>query len=213
MERVDDASLATWKTSRMNLFRRLYDWVLFWAETPYGVPALLLLAFAEACFFPVPPDVLLIALCLSLPTKAYRYALIACVGSVAGGIVGYAIGLTLWGSVSSFFFQYVPGFSQEHFSFVRDLFVRYDFWTIFAAGFTPIPYKVFTIASGVFKIDFPVFVLASIVSRGLRFVLVAWLLKRYGALAKAFIDKYFNVLTMLFLLLLVGGFVLIEYVL
>jgi len=193
--------------------RVLYDWVLSWAETPYGVPALVLLAFAEACFFPIPPDVLLIALCLALPTRAFRYALFACLGSVSGGVVGYVIGLSLWGSVGPYFFQYVPGFSQAHFEYVRDLFVRYDFWTIFAAGFTPIPYKVFTIASGVFKIDLPVFVVASVVSRGLRFVLVAWLLHRYGAVAKQFIDKYFNLLTLIFLLLLVGGFVLIKYIL
>lgn len=197
----------------MILFRRLYDWVLSWGQTPYAVPALLVLAFAEASFFPVPPDVLLIALCLSLPGKAYRYALIACVGSVLGGMVGYGIGLTLWDSVGPYFFQYVPGFSPEHFSYVRELFVRYDFWTIFAAGFTPIPFKVFTIAAGVFKINFLVFVLASVFSRGLRFLVVSWLLRRYGVVAKDFIDRYFNLLTIVFLLLLVGGFVLIEFVL
>lgn len=195
----------------MKLVRCLYDWVLSWAQTPYGVPALFVLAFVEACFFPVPPDVLLIALCLSIPERAYRYALMACVGSVFGGVVGYLIGLSLWGSLSPYFFQYVPGFSPEHFNYVRELFVRYDFWTVFAAGFTPIPYKVFTIASGVFKIDFPVFVVASFISRGLRFVLVAWLLHRFGVIAKEFIDKYFNLLTMLFLFLLIGGFVVVKY--
>lgn len=196
----------------MKLFRKLYDWILSWAETPYGVPALFVLAFAEACFFPVPPDVLLIALCLSVPMRAYRYAIIACVGSVSGGIVGYAIGLTLWGSLAPYFFQYIPGFSQNHFDYVHELFIRYDFWAVFAAGFTPIPYKIFTIASGVFRIDFMVFVLASVVSRGLRFILVAWLLYRFGNSAKEFIDRYFNLLTIVFLLLLVGGFVLIEYI-
>lgn len=197
----------------MKMFRRLYDWVLSWAHTPYGELALFLLAFTEASFFPIPPDVLLIALCISLPLRSYRYAAIACCGSVLGGTVGYAIGMTLWGSAGPFFFQYVPGFSQEKFAYVRELFVSYDFWTIFAAGFTPIPYKIFTIAAGVFKIEFPVFVLASLVSRGLRFLVVAWLLKRYGTLARGFIDRYFNLLTLIFLLLLVGGFILIEYVL
>jgi membrane protein YqaA with SNARE-associated domain len=197
----------------MKLFRHLYDWVLSWAQTPYGVPALFVLAFVEACFFPVPPDVLLIALCLSLPARAYRYALTACLGSVAGGMVGYVIGLKLWGGLGPFFFQYVPGFSPEQFSHVRELFMRYDFWTVFAAGFTPIPYKVFTIASGVFRIDFPVFVLASFVSRGLRFLLVAWLLHRFGVMAKQFIDRYFNLLTMLFLVLLIGGLIVVRYLL
>lgn len=195
------------------MFRRLYDWVLSWALTPYGEVALFLLAFAEASFFPVPPDVLLVALGLSIPLRAYRYAALACCGSVMGGVVGYAIGMTLWASVGPFFFQYVPGFSQKHFDIVRDLFTRYDFWTIFAAGFTPIPYKVFTIASGIFNIDFVIFVLASVISRGLRFAIVAWLLKRYGVLAKDFINKYFNLLTILFLLLLVGGFLLVKFIL
>ena len=195
----------------MKIIRRLYDWVLSWAETPYGLPALFLLAFVEACFFPIPPDVLLVALCLALPHKAYRYALVATVGSVSGGVVGYMIGLKLWMGAEPYFFQYVPGFSQVQFDIVRDLFVRYDFWTVFAAGFTPIPYKVFTIASGVFRIDFPMFVFASVVSRGLRFALVAWLVHRFGVVAKEFIDKYFNLLTLLFLFLLVGGFVLVEY--
>lgn len=197
----------------MKLIRRLYDWVLSWAETPYAAPALFLLAFTEACFFPIPPDVLLIALCLSLPRRAYRYALLSCAGSVCGGVAGYAIGMTVWGSVGPLFFQYIPGFKEDVFNHVRELFVRYDFWAVFSAGFTPIPYKVFTIASGVFKIDFVIFIVASIVSRGLRFALVAWLLHRFGAVAKEFIDKYFNLLTLLFLLLLMGGFVLIEYLL
>jgi membrane protein YqaA with SNARE-associated domain len=197
----------------MKLIRRLYDWVLSWAETRYGGVALLLLAFAEASFFPIPPDVLLIALCLSLPLRAFRFAAIACCGSVLGGVVGYAIGHTFWQSVGPFFFAYVPGFHQAQFDYVRELFLRYDFWTIFAAGFTPIPYKVFTIASGVFRIDFLIFTAASVVSRGLRFLLVAWLLHRYGRQAKDFIDRYFNLLTLIFLVLLVGGFVLIRYLL
>ncbi|PLX87366.1 MAG: cytochrome B [Desulfuromonas sp.] len=195
----------------MKAFRKLYDWVLSWAETPYGGPALFLLAFAEASFFPVPPDVLLIALCLALPARSYRYALIACAGSVIGGAAGYALGLTLWGSLEPIFFQYVPGFSEAHFQTVREQFVRHDFLAIFAAGFTPIPYKIFTVSAGVFNLDFPLFVIASCLSRGLRFLLVAWLLHRFGSLAKTMIDKYFNLLTILFLLLLVGGFVVIEY--
>ena len=195
------------------MFQTLYKKCLSLAAHKSSNYYLGFVSFIESSFFPIPPDVLLIALCLSAPKRAYRYALIACAGSVAGGIAGYAIGLTLWGSLGAYFFQYIPGFSQEHFDFVQDLFVSYDFWAVFAAGFTPIPYKVFTIAAGVFKIDFLVFVLASIVSRGLRFILVAWMLYLFGSNAKVFIDKYFNLLTIVFLLLLIGGFVLIEYVL
>jgi len=195
----------------MKLVRRLYDWVLSWAETPYGIPVLALLAFAEACFFPVPPDVLLMALCLSVPTKSFRFAAVAMIGSVTGGILGYGIGMGLWEVVSPWFFQYIPGFSAEGFARVKGLFDQYDFWTIFAAGFTPIPYKIFTIAAGAFQINFPVFCLASAVSRGLRFFLVASLFFYFGRPAKLFIDKYFNLLTVLFLILLIGGVILVRY--
>jgi len=195
----------------MKIVRRLYDWVLSWAETPYGVPALGLLAFAEASFFPVPPDVLLIALCLALPTKAYRYALVATLGSAAGGVLGYGIGWGVWEAMSGYFFQYVPGFSAEGFDQVGALFDQYDFWTVFAAGFTPIPYKIFTIAAGAFQINFPIFVGASIISRGLRFFLVAGLFYYLGRPARVFIEKYFNLLTILSLVLLVVALLLIKY--
>lgn len=195
----------------MKIVRRLYDWVLSWAETPYGAPALGLLAFAEASFFPVPPDVLLIALCLAIPTKAYRFALVAALGSVAGGMVGYAIGWGAWDALSTYFYQYVPGFSPAGFEQVKSLFEQYDFWTVFAAGFTPIPYKIFTIAAGAFQINFPVFVVASLVSRGLRFFLVAALFYFLGRPARVLIEKYFNLLTILFLILIIGVLLLIKY--
>ena len=195
----------------MLLVRRLYDWVLSWAETPYGIPVLALLAFAEASFFPVPPDVLLMALCLSIPAKSFRYASVAMLGSVVGGILGYGIGMGLWEMVSPIFFQYVPGFSTESFARVKGFFDQYDFWTIFVAGFTPIPYKIFTIAAGAFQINFPIFCLASLISRGLRFFMVAGLFYYFGKPAKELIDKYFNLLTILFLILLLGGVILVKY--
>lgn len=195
----------------MKLMRRLYDWVLHWAETPYGAPALFLLAFAESSFFPIPPDVLLIALCISVPTRAWRFAALALAGSVLGGILGYGIGWGFWSAVQALFFDYVPGFSPEVFHRVQGLFSEYDFWVVFTAGFTPIPYKVITIGSGVFQINFVVFIVASVISRGLRFFLVAWLLHRYGPGIKAFIDRYFNLLSFVFLVLLIGGFLLLKY--
>lgn len=195
----------------MKAVRRLYDWVLSWAETPYGVPALGALAFVEACFFPVPPDVLLMALCLALPVKAYRFALVATLGSVAGGVAGYLIGWKLWGTVSPLFFEYIPGFTPEGFLHVKGWFERYDFWTIFAAGFTPIPYKIFTIAAGAFQINLPIFVGASLISRALRFFLVAALFYYLGRPARALIEKYFNLLTFLFLGLLLTGLLLVNY--
>ncbi len=195
----------------MKILRRLYDWVLHWADTPYGIPALFLLAFAESSFFPIPPDVLLLALCIAIPARSFKFALICSVGSVLGGIAGYGIGLGLWEILSGFFFHYVPGFTEQGFIRVQELFAAYDFWTVFAAGFTPIPYKVITIGAGVFEINFAIFVLASIVGRSLRFFLVAGLIYRFGPAMRDFIEKYFNVLTLIFMVLLIGGFVIVKY--
>jgi membrane protein YqaA with SNARE-associated domain len=195
----------------MWLIRRLYDWVLHWAETPYGVPALFLLAFAESSFFPIPPDVLLLALCISLPLRSFRFALTASLGSVLGGMLGYGIGIGLWEVLATYFFRFVPGFTEQVFVRVQELFVAYDFWTVFAAGFTPIPYKVFTIGAGVFKINFAVFVLASAIGRSLRFFLVAWFIYRFGPAMRDFIEKYFNLLSILFMILFIGGFVVVKY--
>ena len=193
--------------------RRLYDWILHWADTPYGLQALAILAFAESSFFPIPPDPLLIALCLGATGRALRFAAVTTIASVVGGLLGYAIGAVVWGSVSGFFFDYVPGVTPEAFATVQGYYDRWDFWAVFLAGLTPLPYKVFTISAGVFAINFPVFVLASVLSRGLRFFLVAGLIYRYGESISSFIDRYFNVLTWVFGLLLILGFVLIEVVL
>ena len=197
----------------MRMIRKLYDWVLHWAETPYGGPALFFLALIESSVFPVPPDVLLIALCIALPSRAWRFALLASAGSVLGGLLGYGIGWGAWPLVNSFFFDYVPGFTPHVFAKVQSLFEAYGFWVVFTAGFTPIPYKVITIGSGVFQINLVIFLIASLISRSLRFFLVAWLLHRYGPGMRDFIDRYFNLLSIVFLILLFGGFLLLKYVL
>jgi membrane protein YqaA with SNARE-associated domain len=195
----------------VRIFRRLYDWVLHWAETPYGAPALFLLAFVESSVFPVPPDVLLITLCLSLPERSWYYATLCSVGSVLGGIAGYLLGWGCWALVDELFFTFVPGFTPELFAKVQALYASHDFWVVFAAGFTPIPYKVITIAAGVFLINFPVFVLASAMSRSARFFLVAGLIRSFGPGIRSFIDRYFNLLSLLFLVLLIGGFLVVRY--
>jgi membrane protein YqaA with SNARE-associated domain len=192
------------------MFRRLYDWVLHWAWTPYGGPALVVLAFAESSFFPIPPDVLLLPLCLSKPDKSFKFAVLTSIGSVIGGICGYFIGFWLWSLTSAFFFTYIPGFNPDKFQLVQNLFFQYDFWIIFIAGFSPIPYKIFTIGAGVFKVNFFMFFLASAVSRSLRFFLVAGLVYCFGVSIRNFIDKYFNLLTWTFTLLLVGGFLVLK---
>ncbi len=194
----------------MRLLRKLYDWVLHWAETPYGAPALFLVAFAESSFLPIPPDVLLIALGLSLPRKAFRYALICTAGSVLGGILGYLLGWQFWELAKGILFNYV---NPESFETVRNYFIQYEGWAVAIAGFTPIPYKVFTLTAGFLRADFRIFLLASTLSRAARFFLVASLIYKFGPSIRLFIEKYFNILTVLFAVLLIGGFILLKYAL
>jgi membrane protein YqaA with SNARE-associated domain len=191
--------------------RKMYDWVLSWAHTKYGVLALFVLAFMEASFFPIPPDVLLIALCVSVPAHAFRYAAISTAGSVSGGVLGYYIGYGLYESVG---IKIIEAFNyQEQFETVGSLYLDNAFWAITAAGFTPLPYKVFTIAAGVWKVPLLTVVGASLLSRASRFFLVAGLLYYFGPKMKEFIDKYFNWLTLAFFVLLIGGFVIVKWVL
>jgi membrane protein YqaA with SNARE-associated domain len=195
----------------LKILRRLYDWVLHWANTPYGTPALFLLAVAESSFFPMPPDVLLMALGMSIPKRAFRYALICAVGSVLGGMLGYSIGYFGYEAVGGPIIDFYHG--QAVMEKIRHLYELYGFWGVLAAAITPIPYKVFTISSGFFKFDFVEFVLASVIGRSFRFFVVSGLLYFFGPSIKKFIDKYFNLLSVIFMVLLVGGFLLIKYVL
>jgi membrane protein YqaA with SNARE-associated domain len=198
---------------RKGLVRRLYDWVLHWAETPYGHWALFINSFAESSFFPIPPDALLIALCIGKPNRALRFALWCSVASVLGGAAGYLIGWGLWEVVGQYFFAWVPSFTPESFEHIRALYDRWDFWVVFTAGFTPIPYKLITIGAGVFEVNFLVFMVASVLSRSARFFLVALLIRRFGPSIKDFIDRYFNLVSLVFMVLLIGGFMLFKYVL
>lgn len=191
------------------MLRRLYDWVLLQSKSKHAEQALFLLAFAESSFFPIPPDVLLIAMVIALREKWRRYFLICLAGSVLGGMAGYAIGYGVWEAVQTWFFTYV--FSEEVFAKVRGLYQEHDFWVIFIAAFTPIPYKVFTIVAGVAHLDFVRFILASIVGRGGRFIIVAGLLYHFGPPIKAFIEKYLNILTIVFVILIIGGFYLLKH--
>ena len=191
--------------------RRLYWWVLSWAEHPQATWALFLLAFAESSFFPVPPDVLLIALCLGRPRRALFYAGVCTAGSVLGGLAGYGIGYTVYDAVGKPILEFYG--LTEKYAEVQALYNRYDVWAVGIAGFTPIPYKVFTVTAGAFGISLPGFVLASAVSRGLRFTLVAAVLRIWGEPARAFLDRHLGVLTILFVVLLIGGFLVVRWVL
>lgn len=183
----------------------LVNWVIAWAYTPYGVLALGILAFTESSFFPIPPDVLLIALSLLNPQHALFYAAVCSVGSVSGGLFGYGLGK--WGGRP----LVERMFSREKIQFVQNYYHKYDVWAVAIAGFTPIPYKVFTLTAGVFLLDVKRFALASFIGRAGRFFIVATLLYLFGEPITGFLQKYFNVLSVLFVVLLLGGFYLVHH--
>lgn len=191
------------------LLRKLYDWVLSWAHKKYSSTALFILAFAESSFFPIPPDTLQIALSVSKPKKSFFYALLSSIGSVLGGILGYFIGLFLFDTIGSFIINTL-GY-QAQFNAVGNLYKSYAFLAILVSAFTPIPYKVFTIAAGFWQVGLLPLITASIVGRSARFFIVATLIYFFGPKIKDFIDKYFNLLTIVFIILLVGGFIAIKY--
>ncbi|HHL38886.1 MAG TPA: DedA family protein [Deltaproteobacteria bacterium] len=190
------------------MLKRLYDWVLGWAHTPYGTWALFILAFTESSFFPIPPDVLLIALAISIPARAFLYAGLCSLGSVTGGLFGYAIGLYFMEAVGYNIIDFY-GF-QDKYEQIQALYRDYDAWAVALAGFTPLPYKVFTISAGAFDIDFTVFLIASALSRSARFFLVAAVIYRFGEPIRGFIERYFNLLTAAFAAALVAGFALVR---
>jgi membrane protein YqaA with SNARE-associated domain len=193
------------------MLRRLYNWVLQWAETPYSAWALFLLAFAESSFFPIPPDVLLIALAVAKPGKSLQYALLCSIGSILGGCLGYFIGYEFMVAIGQKIVHFY-GF-QDKMAYVGQLYRQYDAWAVGIAGFTPIPYKVFTISAGMFRINFGVFLLASVVSRSARFFIVGGLIYKFGPRIQSFIDRYFDILAVSFTVLLVLSFVIIKYLL
>ena len=190
------------------MLKKLYEWVLKWADTPYGGWALFILAFSESSFFPIPPDILLIALAVGKPKKALKFALICSVGSVLGGIAGYLIGWQFMAVVGHKIIAFYG--LTEKVATIASLYNQYNAWAVGIAGFTPIPYKVFTITAGAFRINFLIFLLASIVSRSARFFLVGGLIFIFGPRIQVFIDKYFNLLAIVFTVLLVASFFLIK---
>ncbi len=203
----------------MKYIRSLYDWVLSWASKKTGQYALAFISFTESIFFPIPPDVLLIPLCIGNSKKIFKFASICTVGSILGASFGYFIGFSIWwdelGNFSFIalkFFEYIPSFNEEAFEAIKLLYDEYNFLIIFTAGFTPIPFKIFTISSGAFNLNFFMFILASSISRSARFFLLAILLKTFGETVTSFIDKYFNILSLLFTIILICGFLLIKFI-
>lgn len=186
------------------MVKELYDWMLSWSDSPYAVPALFLLAFAESSFFPLPPDVLLMALTLGDPSLGMYYAAVSTAGSVLGGMFGYGIG---WMGGRPILKRFV---GEERIKFIHDKFEQYEGWAILVAGFTPVPYKIFTIGAGTFFVNFRVFVLASLASRAGRFFLVAGTIQWLGPWMKEILEKYFNLFTVLFFILLGLGFYVVH---
>ncbi len=194
--------------------RRLYDWVIHFADTKHGQTALFALSFAESSFFPVPPDVLLAPLTLGAPKKWLRFAMACSIASVLGGILGYCIGMFLWEAINVWVFAHLGGIglNEENFAKFQSWYDKFDFWIVFLCGFTPLPYKVCTISAGVARINFPAFLIASAISRSARFFLVAGLMGWKGESIRPFIEKYFNWLSLAFGILLIGGFFVLKYI-
>ena len=261
------------RVASWHLHRRLYDWVLHWADTPYGGPALFVLAFAESSFFPVPPDALLGPLVLGNRRKWVQFAVICSLASVVGGMAGYGIGRFAWAQFQSVFHDHVPGFARDSIRLqgeaaprpclienaqvtLRPFLATEPSWpmevvypdgtravlereaviedeidiheytrvitayrdptvgtvVVAVAGFTPIPYKVITITAGAAHISLVVFLIVSTLSRSARFFLVAGLFGLFGDRMKPLIDRYFNWLCLVFVGLLVGGFLALRYI-
>lgn len=187
-----------------------YNGMLALSSSPRAMLFLFIVAFAESSFFPIPPDIMIIPMVLATPNKAWRIAGLATIASVVGGYFGYGIGVFLFDQIAKPLLSFYGYLHQ--FDVFKDYYHQWGAWIVFGAGITPFPYKVITIASGVVGLNLVTFTIASIIARGMRFYLIAWLLKKYGAPMKIFIEKNLGILSVLFLVLLIGGFMLIKYV-
>lgn len=208
---MTEPAVPTPPAPKPNVLKRLYQWVLHWADTRHGLTALCAISFVESSFFPIPPDVLLIALCMGAPKKGFKFAFWCSVFSVLGGVAGYYIGyaaepLGRW--IIFDLLHYGAAWDK-----VAQLYGQNAFLAILTAAFTPVPYKVFTIAAGVFheQVSLWTLVSASVIGRSGRFFLVAGAIYLFGPPIKRLLDKYLEVFTVIFMVLLVGGFVLVKY--
>ena len=196
----------------MKLVRRFYDWMLGWADSPYGITGLIAVAFIESSVFPIPPTALLVALCLGNPHKWLRFAIACTFASLMGGCLGYLIGWGAWHAAHNFFFNYVPGFSPELFTRIQGYYQKHDFWIVFVLALSPFPYKVVTIAAGVFSVNFPLFFLATLIGRAVRFFVVAAALYYVGEPLRKAIDRWFNLFAFIAVVLIVLSYLLVEVI-
>lgn len=191
-----------------DLTRRIYDHTLNLASRKNALTWLFVISFIESSFFPIPPDIMIIPMVLATPKEAYKIADVATVASVLGGYFGYFIGVYGFELIARPLLEFY-GYMKQFGEF-ENYYHEYGAWIVFGAGITPFPYKIITIASGVVHLDLIVFTVASVIARGMRFYFIAWLLKRFGDPMKVFIEKNLNLLSILFLLLLIGGFAAVK---
>jgi membrane protein YqaA with SNARE-associated domain len=194
----------------MRWFRRMYDWTIHWSGSKNAPYALFSIAFIESSFFPVPPDVLLITMTIAQRKKWFRYAAICTAGSVCGALFGYFIGWALYETVGKFIVETYN--LQAVMEIIGRKYQENAFFTVFTAAFTPIPYKAITISAGLFKIPLVTLVIASIIGRAGRFFMVAGALRLFGKKIADSIEKYFDILSIVFVACLLGGFLLLKIV-
>lgn len=192
-----------------DLTRSIYDYTLNLAAKQNALTWLFIISFIESSFFPIPPDIMIIPMVLATPKEAYKIAGVATIASVLGGYFGYFIGVYGFELIARPLLEFYGYMAQ--FTKFENYYHEYGAWIVFGAGITPFPYKIITIASGVVHLDLVVFTIASVIARGMRFYLIAWLLKRFGDPMKVFIEKNLNLLSVIFLLLLIGGFAAVKF--
>ena len=192
------------------MLKRIYDWCVESAHKPYSLWILSAVAFAESSFFPIPPDVMLIPMSLAQPKRAWLYATVCTVASVLGGLLGYAIGALLYDSIGHWLIQ-LYGYGDKVEAF-REAYAQYGAWIILLKGLTPIPYKIVTIASGMAHFNFPLFVAASVLTRGARFFVLALLLRLFGEKVRDFVERRLTLVTSAVAAAVVFGFVVLKYV-
>jgi len=191
------------------MLRGLYNWTISLAGSKNALWALALISFAESSFFPIPPDILLIPMIIAAPRRAFLIATVCLVSSVLGGLFGYFIGAQLYDVVGKPLIEFY-GKTTAAAQFTTE-FNKWGAWAVLIAGVTPFPFKIITITSGATHLSLPVFIVSSIVARGLRFFIVAALLWKFGTPVRDFIEKRLGLMFTLFIILLVGGFYGIKY--
>jgi len=199
-----------------NWYKNLKVWGLKWGNTKYSWIVMFVCAFADACIFPLPTPVFFIALALINIQKTYKLALVAIVGTIIGMSAGYLIGHFLWLNTNNefthlakFFFQHIPGFSIEHYNKIRILFLKWDFWILIFAGYTPIPLMTFSISSGVFNINILIVIVATLIGQGFLFFLIAYLIVKIGTEFKRLFEKNIKIISLIISIIIIAIIVLI----